>query len=501
MPVCPTCGKKFSGFSFGAKPATQCRDCRNVSAAAERVAAQNAAAAGLPIPAIQRAPLPAVTLAIIALNALVYVAMGLSGVSWTEPSIRDAIRWGADFGPLTLSSQPWRLLTSTFVHFGFAHIFFNMWCLFNLGRSLEFLMGRRTFIATYFASGLAASLVSVAFDPWRVSAGASGAIFGVAGAFAFYMYVRKLPSIPGTIRQTRGSLAIFIVYNLATGAVHSGIDNSAHVGGLLAGFVLGALIPPIVKVRQEEFGAVPKVVTAAPLVDVASEEESGRGRLAVRVALGVFFVLAIALGVVHSQRAEVAEYGHAAWLIESGRTDEAIALLQHGTQLDPDALYSRIVLGQLFLDRGDAADAVPPLEEALKIDPGDEGIEHNLALAYVGVGRGAEAEAEIAKVFDAETEKWAPLFIRGLAEEESARSDEAVSDLSLVLQIYPDWPEAKYDLDRFKAMQTAKLPARSSSADPTPTQKGASARNAPPVGVAIPYRALVMKAKDWPLYP
>jgi len=88
---------------------------------------------------------PTVTLALVSLNVLVYLGMGLSGVSWSEPAIRDAVRWGADFGPMTLSGDWWRVLTSTFVHFGIFHIGFNMWCLWDLGRTLEFFMGRKGF--------------------------------------------------------------------------------------------------------------------------------------------------------------------------------------------------------------------------------------------------------------------------------------------------------------------------------------------------------------------
>jgi len=133
--------------------------------------------------------MPPVTRIIIAVNVLVYVAMGLSGVSWTDPSVLQAIRWGADFGPLTLSGQWWRLFTSMFVHFGFFHILLNMWCLRNLAVALEPMMGRLAFSITYLFSGLAASAVSTAWNPWRASAGASGAIFGIAGAFVSYLGV------------------------------------------------------------------------------------------------------------------------------------------------------------------------------------------------------------------------------------------------------------------------------------------------------------------------
>ena len=68
----------------------------------------------------------------------------MSGVSWTEPSTLDAIRWGADFGPLTLSTEPWRLLTSTFVHFGIIHIGLNMWCLYKFGPIARAVDGPKT---------------------------------------------------------------------------------------------------------------------------------------------------------------------------------------------------------------------------------------------------------------------------------------------------------------------------------------------------------------------
>ena len=190
---------------------------------------------------------PVITFALIGLNVFVYIAMALSGVSWTEPSITDAIRWGADFGPFTIGGEWWRLFTSMFVHFGIIHIGFNMWCLWSLGISLEQLMGRKAFAFTYFASGLAASVVSVAWSPWRASAGASGAIFGLAGAFVSYLLLRKTSIERSAVKQQLKSLAIFILYNLLRGAASVGIDNSAHLGGLVAGLILGALSPPLIR--------------------------------------------------------------------------------------------------------------------------------------------------------------------------------------------------------------------------------------------------------------
>jgi len=177
-------------------------------------------------------------------NILVYAAMGLSGVSWTDPSIEHAIKWGADFGPFTLSGEWWRILTSTFVHFGIIHIALNMWCLWSLGRSLEIFMGQKAFAVTYLLSGLGASLTSIAWNPWRVSAGASGTIFGIAGAFVSYLYLKKVSIDRGLVKQQLKSLLIFIGYNLLYGAAGN-VDNSAHLGGLVSGLILGALVPPL----------------------------------------------------------------------------------------------------------------------------------------------------------------------------------------------------------------------------------------------------------------
>ena len=217
------------------------------------------------------------------LNALVYVAMGLSGVSWTEPSTVQAIRWGADFGPLTLNAEPWRLWTSTFVHFGIVHIGLNMWCLFNLGQLLEPLMGRKRFGVMYVASGLAASIVSVAWNPWRVSAGASGAIFGVAGALVSYLALKKTSLDKELVRKNLKSLAFFIGYNLLYGLGGS-VDNSAHLGGLISGLILGAVIPARALPIFADAPATPGA--SAPPIEASIPQSSSADPAAWNIAFG-----------------------------------------------------------------------------------------------------------------------------------------------------------------------------------------------------------------------
>lgn len=172
MPVCPRCGKEFSGFSFGRAPAAECPDCRksNPQAAAIRRPKPDALSAEL---VLQYGSPPVVTGAMIAINVLVFLAMGISGVSWTEPSYQALVRWGADFGPLTLSGEWWRLLSSIFVHIGIVHVALNMWCLWDLGPVLERLMGWKAFVITYVVTGIAGSELSLAWRPMGGGAGAS----------------------------------------------------------------------------------------------------------------------------------------------------------------------------------------------------------------------------------------------------------------------------------------------------------------------------------------
>jgi rhomboid protease GluP len=201
--------------------------------------------------------LPLVTSIIVGMNVAVFVAMVLSGVSLVEPTIAQLLKWGANYGPLTLHGQPWRLLTANYVHIGIIHIALNMWCLWNLGFLAERIFGGWTYFLIYticgIAGSLASTLVSIWLHPNVVGAGASGAIFGLAGALIAALYLGKLPIPKEALRGTMKSLLTFAAYNLFFGGVVRGIDNSAHIGGLVAGLVVGAglarhlMSPPDVK--------------------------------------------------------------------------------------------------------------------------------------------------------------------------------------------------------------------------------------------------------------
>jgi rhomboid protease GluP len=133
------------------------------------------------------------------------------------------------------------MLTSNYLHIGIIHLFFNMWCLWNLGALAERVFDGWTYFLVYTLSGFGGSLVSLWWHPMVIGAGASGAIFGLAGALIAALYLGKLPIPKEAIQKTLKSLLLFAGYNLFFG-LSAGIDNSAHLGGLLTGLAAGALL-------------------------------------------------------------------------------------------------------------------------------------------------------------------------------------------------------------------------------------------------------------------
>jgi rhomboid protease GluP len=179
---------------------------------------------------------------LIGLNVAVFALMVLLGVSPLGPTNEQALFWGANYGPFTLDGQWWRLLSSTFLHFGIIHLALNMQCLWRLGQLTERLYGNWAFLTLYILSGLGGSVASLWWNPNTFSAGASGAIFGVAGGLVAFLYLSKLPMPRAAIQGIMTSTLIFVGYNLLFGFTSTGIDNAAHIGGLVTGALVGALL-------------------------------------------------------------------------------------------------------------------------------------------------------------------------------------------------------------------------------------------------------------------
>jgi len=184
-----------------------------------------------------------VTVALIALNILVFVLM--ARISWAPWSLThtDPLSWGANFGPATQDGQWWRLLSAVFVHFSLIHIAFNMWALWDVGRLLERLLGRWRYTLLYLGTGAVGNLLSLAVQGnQKVTGGASGAIFGLYGALIVFLWRERRQVDPAEFRWLFTVAVGFSAIMLGLGFFIPSIDNAAHGGGLLAGALLGSLL-------------------------------------------------------------------------------------------------------------------------------------------------------------------------------------------------------------------------------------------------------------------
>ena len=185
-----------------------------------------------------------ITPILVVLNLVLFIAMVLTGVNLMEPDSASLIRWGANYSPLTLGGQPWRLLTCCFLHIGLIHLLLNMYALVYIGLLLEPYLGKVRFLAVYLLTGIAASVASLWWHEITISAGASGAIFGMYGVFGALLTTNVIDK--ATRKPLLSSIGVFVVFNLVNG-LKGGVDNAAHIGGLLSGIVTGYMLVPGLK--------------------------------------------------------------------------------------------------------------------------------------------------------------------------------------------------------------------------------------------------------------
>ncbi len=184
-------------------------------------------------------PKISVTSALLALNVGIFGLMLTQGMHPMQPALDDLIRWGANYGPKTTQGEWWRLFTCMFLHIGVLHLLFNMVVLWNVGGFMEQLLGSTGFLVLYLLAGLLGSVASVAWNPFVVSAGASGAIFGLYGGLLAFLVRHRDVQRQDFLAALRTNTLAFLGYNLVFGFIQQGIDMAAHLGGLAGGFVCG----------------------------------------------------------------------------------------------------------------------------------------------------------------------------------------------------------------------------------------------------------------------
>ncbi|MFZ2023770.1 MAG: rhomboid family intramembrane serine protease [Terracidiphilus sp.] len=225
------------------------------------------------------------TYLLVGINCGVFLAMAAQGASIWMPTVDQLMHWGADRPDnILIQGEWWRIVTAMFVHVGILHLATNMWCLWNLGLLAEPLMGSFGLFAVYLLTGAAGNLLSTLngavggllsiFWNWvhpihdagvapfyQAGAGASGAVFGIAGALIVLLKAGRLPVDAKELWRLRRSVIYFAAINLVIGfSVNFGsgftgvaVDNSAHVGGFLCGLLFAAPMVPRIGSERGEF--------------------------------------------------------------------------------------------------------------------------------------------------------------------------------------------------------------------------------------------------------
>lgn len=172
-----------------------------------------------------------ITSCFIAVNLTLFLLMEISGSSTSHQTL---VRFGAYYKPYVLGGEWYRLLTSAFLHIGLTHLFFNSFVMFIFVAELEKIIGSVRFFFFYLLAGIGGSLCTLLFSPTPIVAGASGAIFGVFGAFLYILRYRK------DLIDPRATQIIFplIVINL----IFTFLDAKTSITGHLGGFISGGLL-------------------------------------------------------------------------------------------------------------------------------------------------------------------------------------------------------------------------------------------------------------------
>ncbi len=362
------------------------------------------------------------TWVLITLNVAVFLLLMGRGMPLWSPTGQQVIRAGGNYGPLTLGPQPWRLLTAVFIHVGIVHLLVNMWTLLNVGLLAERLYGRGAFVFVYLSTGIAGNVASIFHNPYVISAGASGALFGVAGALITTLHADQVPAPRHTVRQLLISLIVFSAFSLAYGFYTERIDNAAHLGGLLLGLGLGAGLGHHLGPSARARAFRKQLFTMAAVV----------------VVLTAVLVFRLNGYVATLERARIA--------LSSGKRDQGIAILkQLSAARANDPLIHR-ALGEAYLTQGELPNAESEFKKATDLNARDFRNWNNLAQVYIVQKRWDDAVRAFTRSTELAPGNAGPWLELGFACQRLDKHKEAVAAFSRTLQIDPSQPLAWYSL-------------------------------------------------------
>ena len=313
------------------------------------------------LPAPPRRPPVIATYILLGLNVLLFLLMELAGGS-KNPDV--LLNFGASYGPYFHRGEYWRAVMPMFLHIGFWHLLINGYALYLLGQILERVHGYGRFSLIYVGCGIGSALLSMTVSA-NVAAGASGAIFGVAGAMVATAFLHRELVSPRWARAFGVGIIPFIILNLILGYAIPGIDNWGHLGGLGTGLALGALIPPPV-VNWFPGAVVEKPSQAMTVIPV--------------------LVVALAMGATvdhYRTSVQVARLlQESTRLHAAGKDEQALERIREAMRVQPNDERPHELIGQYYLEQNRADDAVREYQEAVRLSPGSPRAQLGLALAY-----------------------------------------------------------------------------------------------------------------------
>lgn len=310
---------------------------------------------------------PILTYILLAVNVFIFILLELNGGSTDTETL---IKYGAKYNPDIIDGEWWRLISSMFLHIGLVHIIMNMIAVYYLGVMVERIYGSWRFLFIYFMAGIGGSLASFAFTT-NVSAGASGALFGLFGALLFFGLIYKK-----IFFQTMGkSVLIIIGINIVFGFTVQQIDISAHLGGLTAGFVASAVFHlPKKKNYRIQF-------------------------LALLVYAALLFGL-VTYGIQNNMNSDAYQLTKIEDLIKEENYEEVIHIatdaLEEPGPLDSHLLFQR---SYAYIEQNKIDLAIDDLEKSISLKDDLPEAYYNLALLYYNTGQEKKAIDKIKKAY------------------------------------------------------------------------------------------------------
>ena len=243
-----------------------------------------------PPPVRLRLPLakPMWTYVFLVINAIIFVAMTIDGGSENGDTL---VRWQANYAPLVIAGEYWRLFTANFLHIGIAHILFNSYALYSLGAQAEALYGPRRFVVTYLLTGISGAVFSFAFTH-GLSAGASTSLFGMFGALVVYFYKHR-KDLGAAGQQQLVSLGVTLALNVMLSLTNPRIDNWGHVGGFVGGVILAWFLCPVYERVNPFAHAFEPVLPASRKPELSNGEIMDTNSLAKQSFIVVVFAVGL----------------------------------------------------------------------------------------------------------------------------------------------------------------------------------------------------------------